>query len=141
MFNPHLLLNHFRARLAAPDAFGPGPCPVNPGNEPVRSAGKPVRFDIAAAPGDEIPFTEGTERRVWTVTLTAAAVPGTGLARLLDAAHRAAWLYAPFDSKRGAFRLGRTRFFVTGVTVGAPRFENGAARAAVTYSLISETPR
>ena len=78
MFNPDDLLNYFKGLLTAPEPVGADPESVNLGNEPFCRGGKPLRFDVAAEPGEALPFTETLERRLWRVTLTASGTPGTG---------------------------------------------------------------
>lgn len=141
MFNPDSLLNYFKERLTAPEPAGAEPETVNLGNEPFYRGGKPLRFEVAAEPGEPVPFTETLERRVWRVTLTAAGTPGTGLGRVYAAALRAARLCAPFDPARGAFSIGGTRFYVADVSIEAPTTADGSPRAAAAMTLIAESPR
>ncbi|MBR2694615.1 MAG: hypothetical protein IKE69_10425 [Thermoguttaceae bacterium] len=141
MFNPDHLLKLLKERLTEPEPVGAPPRAVNLGNGPFPRGGKPIRYDVAAAPGGELPFTETAERRVWHATVTVTAAPGTGLARLYDAARRVASLYTPFDPRRGAFRAGGARFYVTAAAIDAPRVESGEPRAAVRLTLVAESPR
>lgn len=141
MFNPDDLLNYFKGLLTAPEPVGAEPESVNLGNEPFCRGGKPLRFDVAAAPGEALPFTETLERRLWRVTLTATGTPGTGLGRVYAAARRAARLCAPFDARRGAFAVGGARFYVAGVSIETPPPEDGSPRAAAVATLIAESPR
>ncbi|MGI5832151.1 MAG: hypothetical protein ACOX6D_06410 [Thermoguttaceae bacterium] len=137
MMNPESLLNHFKTRLLELGIRGVTSESINTGGEAFRPAGNRLWFEIAVAPGERLSSIETQERRLLTVTVTAAFPPGIGVARGLAAATRVARLYVPHDPRRGAFPVGEYRFYAVDVFLGPIGAAHGAIRIPVTFRLLS----
>lgn len=106
------LLKYLRNRIIGAGVNGLEKGVVSTGNEAFRHNGRGIWVRISPVSDAERGGSERRERREIGVTVLVCVPPGTGIERAYDAAERIAGLFVPFDSVTGAFKAGKTCYYV-----------------------------